>query len=75
MYGFEVLAAMPHRCLEQNIFIDEKKVVHDSSIQDFLLFSFYLKKETNNKKIVKLKQKKNTAGIQQRSGPKYAGPL
>lgn len=52
-----VSAAMAHRCPEQNILIDEKKVVQDSNIQDFFSFlSIGKEEETNNKQIVKSKQ-------------------
>jgi light-independent protochlorophyllide reductase subunit N len=54
-----VLAAMAHRCPEQNVLIDKKKIIQDSNIQDFFSFlSLEKKEETTNKPFVKLK--KNT---------------
>nr|YP_010917766.1 ChlN [Encalypta ciliata]UVG41352.1 ChlN [Encalypta ciliata] len=50
-----VLAAMAHRCPEQSVLIDKKKVIQDSNIQDF--FSFLsLEKEEKTTNFVKSKK-------------------
>src|SRR6476469_6186588 len=52
-----VLAAMAHRCPEQNILIDKKKIIQDSNIQDFFFFlSLEKKEETITKQFVKSKK-------------------
>nr|BDW36566.1 light-independent protochlorophyllide reductase subunit N [Hyophila propagulifera] len=52
-----VLAAMAHRCPEQTILIDKKKIIQDSNIQEFLSFlSFEKKEETTNKQLIKSKK-------------------
>nr|YP_010188818.1 ChlN [Funaria hygrometrica]QZJ47621.1 ChlN [Funaria hygrometrica] len=53
-----VLAAMAHRCPEQNILLDNKKVIQqDSAIQDFFSFlSLEKKEETTNKSLINLKK-------------------
>lgn len=52
-----VLAAMAHRCPEQTILIDKKKIIHDSNIQEFLSFlSLDKKEETTNKQFIKSKK-------------------
>jgi len=52
-----VLAAMAHRCPEQILLIDKKKVIQDSNIQDFFSFlSIERKEETTNKQFVKSKK-------------------
>ena len=52
-----VLAAMAHRCPEQTMLIDKKKIIEDSNIQEFFSFlSLEKKEETINKKFLKLKK-------------------
>lgn len=52
-----VLAAMAHRCPEQAILIDKKKIIQDSNIQEFLSFLSLEKKEkTTNKQFIKSKK-------------------
>jgi light-independent protochlorophyllide reductase subunit N len=53
-----VLAAMAHRCPEQTMLIEKKKIIQDSNIQEF--FSFFSpekKEETTNTQFLKLKKK------------------
>lgn len=53
-----VLAAMAHRCPEQTILIDKKKIIQDSNIQEFFSFlSLEKKEETTNKQFIKSKKK------------------
>lgn len=53
-----VLAAMAHRCPEQTMLIDKKKIIQDSNIQEFFSFlSLEKKEETTNKQFVKSKKK------------------
>lgn len=52
-----VLAAMAHRCPEQTILIEKKKIIQDSNIQEFFSFlSLEKKEETTNKQFIKLKK-------------------
>lgn len=52
-----VLAAMAHRCPEQVILIDKKKIIQDSNIQEFLSFlSLDKKEEIINKQFTKSKK-------------------
>nr|YP_010587448.1 photochlorophyllide reductase subunit N [Didymodon constrictus]WAB45966.1 photochlorophyllide reductase subunit N [Didymodon constrictus] len=52
-----VLAAMAHRCPEQTMLIDKKKIIQDSNIQEFFSFlSLEKKEETTNKQFVKSKK-------------------
>lgn len=52
-----VLAAMAHKCPEQTMLIDKKKIIQDSNIQEFFsFFSLEKKEETTNKQFVKLKK-------------------
>jgi light-independent protochlorophyllide reductase subunit N len=52
-----VLAAMAHRCPEQTMLIDKKKIIKDSNIQEFFSFlSLEKKEETTNKQFLKLKK-------------------
>lgn len=52
-----VLAAMAHRCPEQAILMDKKKIIADSNLQQFLSFlPFEKKKEAINKQFTKLKK-------------------
>lgn len=50
-----VLAAMAHRCPEQNILLEKKKKLQESNIQDFFSFvSLEKKEETTDKQFAKL---------------------
>lgn len=52
-----VLAAMAHRCPEQNALIDKKKIIENSNVEDFFSFlSLEKKKETIHKQFVKSKK-------------------
>ena len=52
-----VLAAMAHRCPEQTMLIEKKKIIQDSNIQEFFSFlSLEKKEETTNKQFLKLKK-------------------
>nr|YP_010188599.1 ChlN [Pseudanomodon attenuatus]QZJ47257.1 ChlN [Pseudanomodon attenuatus] len=52
-----VLAAMAHRCPEQILLIERKKVIQDSNIQNLFSFlSLEKKEETTNKNFEKLKK-------------------
>ena len=52
-----VLAAMAHRCPEQTMLIDKKKIIQDSNIQEFFSFLSLEKKEkSTNKQFIKLKK-------------------
>ena len=52
-----VLAAMAHRCPEQTMLIEKKKIIQDSNIQEFFSFlSLEKKEETTNKQFIKLKK-------------------
>nr|YP_002586963.1 protochlorophyllide reductase ChlN subunit [Syntrichia ruralis]ACL27647.1 protochlorophyllide reductase ChlN subunit [Syntrichia ruralis] len=53
-----VLAAMAHRCPEQTMLIEKKKIIQDSNIQEFFsFFSLEKKEETTNTQFLKLKKK------------------
>lgn len=55
-----VLAAMAHRCPEQTMLIDKKKIIQDSNIQEFFSFlSLEKKEESTNKQFIR--SKKNTS--------------
>lgn len=52
-----VLAAMAHRCPEQTMLIEKKKIIQDSNIQEIFSFlSLEKKEETTNKQFIKLKK-------------------
>jgi light-independent protochlorophyllide reductase subunit N len=52
-----VLAAMAHRCPEQTMLVEKKKIIQDSNIQEFFSFlSLEKKEETTNKQFLKLKK-------------------
>lgn len=52
-----VLAAMAHRCPEQTMLIEKKKIIQDSNIQEIFSFlSLEKKEETTNKQFLKLKK-------------------